>query len=892
MSDPTDDNIASINVADEMSKSFLDYSMSVIISRALPDARDGLKPSQRRLLYAMYNDLSLGPNKAHLKCARIVGDTMGKYHPHGDGAIYPTLVNMAQPWSMREILVEGQGNFGSVEGDPPAAMRYTEARLTHLGVALMNDMDKDTVDFVPNYDGTRTEPSVLPAAFPNLLINGGTGIAVGMATNIPPHNLCEVIDALCAQIENPAITIDEIATHIKGPDFPTGCTIRGYAGIRNYMRTGRGSIRARGRASIETLPSNRDQIIITEIPYNVNRATLVERIAELVNQKVLPEISAVRDESDENTRVVIDLKRDSRSQVVLNNLYKHTQLETSFSANMLAIDNRRPKLLNVKDALTCFLEHRREVIIRRTRYLLGKAEDRAEVLEAYLLAIANLDDFIKIIRSSANRDEARERIKAYKFTTEAAQALGILIRGQASVVGDSYLFTDRQVNSILELRLYQLTALERDKIKDEYDKVLEEIKDLLDILSKESRVLTIIKDELLEVKEKYGTPRKTDIVPDEGEINIEDLIANDSTIITISHRGFIKRTPAIDYRTQGRGGKGLKGMETRDAQTDEEESDFVQHLFSGTAHDYLLFFTNTGRLFVERVYVIPEMARTAKGRSIKNLLDLRENEKIASVLRLEAVLEEDGDKTWEQEGFVLFATRDGTVKKTTLTDYKNYRKGGLNAITIEEGNELIGVRLTTGEDDICLVTRDGLCVRTSESTIRSMGRTAKGVAGIRPRGEDYVVSLTIVDKSAQFLVASEKGLGKRTPFDDYPTKGRGGKGLITMKTTDRTGKVAGAIAVGEEDDVMLMTTGGKTVRIKASGISSIGRNAQGVKLITLTKGETIKDIVRVVGEELDDEDQEENAEGTAPPEAAEGEAPATEEAAPESEATDTHPEES
>ena len=433
------------------------------------------------------------------------------------------------------------------------------------------------------------------------------------------------------------------------------------------------------------------------------------------------------------------------------------------------------------------------------------------------------------------------------------------------MVGDSYLFTDRQVNSILELRLYQLTALERDKIKDEYDKVLEEIKDLLDILSKESRVLTIIKDELLEVKEKYGTPRKTDIVPDEGEINIEDLIANDSTIITISHRGFIKRTPAIDYRTQGRGGKGLKGMETRDAQTDEEESDFVQHLFSGTAHDYLLFFTNTGRLFVERVYVIPEMARTAKGRSIKNLLDLRENEKIASVLRLEAVLEEDGDKTWEQEGFVLFATRDGTVKKTTLTDYKNYRKGGLNAITIEEGNELIGVRLTTGEDDICLVTRDGLCVRTSESTIRSMGRTAKGVAGIRPRGEDYVVSLTIVDKSAQFLVASEKGLGKRTPFDDYPTKGRGGKGLITMKTTDRTGKVAGAIAVGEEDDVMLMTTGGKTVRIKASGISSIGRNAQGVKLITLTKGETIKDIVRVVGEELDDEDQEETAEGPARP---------------------------
>ena len=825
--------------------------MSVIISRALPDARDGLKPSQRRLLYTMYDDLSLGPNKAHLKCARIVGETMGKYHPHGDGAIYPTLVNMAQPWSMREILVEGQGNFGSVEGDPPAAMRYTEARLTHLGVALMNDMDKDTVDFVLNYDGTNTEPSVLPAAFPNLLVNGGTGIAVGMATNIPPHNLAETVDAVCAQIDNPEITVDELATYVKGPDFPTGCTILGFNGIRNYMRTGRGSVKVRGTATIETLPSNRDQIIITEIPYNVNRATLVERIAELVNQKVLPEISAVRDESDEKTRVVIDLKRDSRSQVVLNNLYKHTQLETTFSTNMLAIDNRRPKLLNLKDALTCFIEHRREVIVRRTRYLLGKAEDRAEILEAYLLAIGNLDDFIKIIRSSANRDEARQKIKAYSFATDAAEALGILIRSQPSIEDDQYIFTDRQVNAILELRLYQLTALERDKIKDEYDKVLEEIRDLLDILAKEHRVLAIIKGELLEVKEKHGSPRRTNIVPDEGEINIEDLIANEATIITISHRGFIKRTPAVDYRTQGRGGKGLKGMETRDASTEEEEDDFVEHLFSGTAHDYLLFFTNTGRMYVERVYVIPEMARTAKGRSIKNMLELRAGEKIAAVLRLKAVLEEEGDKTWEQDGNILFATRDGTVKKTTLMAYKNYRKGGLNAITISEDNELIGVHLTTGEDDICLVTRDGLCVRTSESTIRSTGRTAMGVAGIRPRGEDYVVSLTVVDSSAQFLVASEKGLGKRTPFDDYPTKGRGGKGLITMKTTDRTGKVAGAIAVLEDDDVMLMTSTGKTVRIPANSISSIGRNAQGVKLVTLKDGETIQDIVRVIGGEAE-----------------------------------------
>ena len=496
-----------------------------------------------------------------------------------------------------------------------------------------------------------------------------------------------------------------------------------------------------------------------------------------------------------------------------------------------------------------------------------------------LLAIANLDDFIKIIRNSANRDEAREKIKAYRFTTEAAEALGILIRSQPSIHGDEYIFTDRQVNAILELRLYQLTALERDKIKDEYDKVLEEIKDLLDILAKESRVLAIIKEELLEVKEKYGSERRTDIVPDEGEINIEDLIANEATIITISHRGFIKRTPASEYRTQGRGGKGLKGMETRDAQTEEEESDFVEHLFSGAAHDYLLFFTNTGRLYVERVYAVPEMARTAKGRSIKNLLDFREDEKIASVLRLEAVLDEDGDKTFEQDGFILFATRDGTVKKTGLSDYKNYRKGGLNAITIEEGNELIGVRLTTGDDDICLVTRDGYCVRTNESNIRSMGRTAKGVAGIRPRGEDYVVSLAVVDTSGQSLVASERGLGKRTPFDDYPTKGRGGKGVITMKTTDRTGKVAGAVVVTEDDDVMLMTSSGKTVRIKASSISSIGRNAQGVKLITLAEGENIQDIVRVVGDDSEDEEgseseSESEAKGEGPSEAPEPDASA------------------
>ncbi len=593
--DPNSDQILPINVADEMKNSFLDYSMSVIISRALPDARDGLKPSQRRLLYAMFADLNLTPNRKFLKCARIVGETMGKYHPHGDQAIYPTLVNMAQPWSMRDPLVHGQGNFGSPEGDNAAAMRYTEAKLTHLGAALMNDLDKDTVNFVQNYDETNSEPNVLPAAFPNLLVNGGTGIAVGMATNIPPHNLGEVIDGVCAVIDNPKITTEELQKIIKGPDFPTGCTILGSKGIRSYFETGRGHIKVRGTAEIVE-KGNHEQIIITQVPFYVRRDKLHERIAELTREKVLPEISAIRDESDENTRLVIDLKRDAQSQVVLNNIYKHTSLETSFSANMLAIDNRRPRLLSVRDAINCYIEHRREVILRRTRYLLQKAEDRAETLEAYLLALGNIDDFIKMIRDSKSRDEARERIKAYDFAPEAVEALGVLIRDQPSlqVKEGRYVFTDRQVNAILDLRLYQLTALEQDKIKQSYDEVLAEIKDLMDILDREERVLTIIKEELTEIKDKHATPRRTGFAADEGDMNLEDLIANEGAIVTVSHKGYIKRTPAEEYRVQARGGKGLKGMETRDAITEEEEDDFVEMLFTATTHDYLMFFTNTG----------------------------------------------------------------------------------------------------------------------------------------------------------------------------------------------------------------------------------------------------------------------------------------------------------
>lgn len=851
---PRHADIEPISVAVEMSNSFLDYSMSVIISRALPDVRDGLKPSQRRILLAM-NDLNLAPGKNYRKCAKICGDTSGNYHPHGEATIYPTLVNMAQPWTMRDTLIDGQGNFGSVEGDPPAAMRYTEARLTHLGHVLMADMEKDTVDYIANYDETQREPVVFPAAFPNLLVNGGTGIAVGMATNLAPHNLGEIVDGICATVDNPDITVEQLLTYVKGPDFPTGCTILGTRGIYDYTRTGRGSIKVRGRASISEDARGREQIIITEIPYSVNRARLVERIAELANAKILPEISAVRDESDENNRVVVDLKRDARSQVVLNNLYKHTALESTFSVNMLAIDHRRPRLLNLKDAMVCYIEHRREVVLRRTRYLLGKAEEQAEKLEAFLLALGNLDDFIRMIRDSKTRDEAREKIKGYHFEPAAAEALGILIRGQASlkIVPGKYVFTDKQVDHILELRLYQLVGLERDKVKNEYDELLEKIRDLLDILAREERVLQIIKDELLDIKERYATPRKTDFGLDEGEIAVVDLIANDSNIITISHRGYIKRTPASEFRTQARGGKGLKGMETREAVDKEDENDFVEHLFAATAHDYLMFFTDTGRLYIERVFQIPEGSRTAKGRSIKNLLNLRPEEKIASVLRIEAVGNEDKSATFVEDKFVLFATRSGKVKKTKLSDFRNFRKDGIIAIRIEEGNSLRNVVLTDGTNDISMVTNRGYAVRCNENTIRPMGRGSAGVRGIRPRPGDYLVGLTVVDDSTHFLVVSEKGLGKRTPFEDYPTKGRGGKGVITMKVTEKTGAVTAAIRVAVDDEIMLMTTTGQSVRIRAADIRITGRNASGVKLMNLKAGELIQDIARVVNDGEEDE---------------------------------------
>ena len=844
------EKVEKVNVAEEMSKSFLDYSMSVIISRALPDARDGLKPSQRRILFAM-NELGVQPNRKHLKCAKIVGETMGNYHPHGDQAIYPTLVHMAQPWAMREMLVDGQGNFGSLEGDPPASMRYTEARLQHLGAALMTDMDKGTVDFIPNYDETREEPTVFPAAFPNLLINGGTGIAVGMATNIPPHNLSECIDGICAQIDDPDITIEGLMAYVKGPDFPTGCLLQGTAGIKQYFETGRGQVRVRGRVGVAEVKGGREQIIITEIPYNVNRADLVRRIADLTNEKVLTGISDVRDESAEDTRVVIDLKRDGNPKVIINNLYKHTALESSFSVNMLAIDHGKPKLLSLKDAITSYIEHRREVVLRRTRFLLNEAEVEAEKLEGYLIALANLDDFIRIIRDSRDRDDAKAKLVALSWKRKAVEQLGILIRSEARLTADGeYKFTEKQVGHILDLRLYQLTGLERESIKGEYDALVETIKDLLDILAKEKRVLKIIKDEVREIQKKYGSERRTQIVPAEGEISIEDLIANEGCIITITHNGFIKRTAVSAYRAQRRGGKGVIGMVAREGET-EEDSDFVEQLYTATTHDYLMFFTQDGRCYVERVFEIPEGSRASKGRSIANFLELRSDEKIAATIRIQG--QKTDDETWTDKLHIVFATKSGIVKKSNLNDFRNIRKGGIIAIQIEAEDRLIDCKLTNGLNEIVLITHGGMSIRFNEEELRDQGRNTVGVWGIRPEKGDYVVGAALVDTEAMLLVAGENGLGKRTGFDEYRLQSRGGKGIITMKTNEKTGGVAGALTVRGADELMLITNKGKMVRTKVSGIRETGRNAQGVILINMRDGENLQGIAPVVS----DADEEE-----------------------------------
>jgi DNA gyrase subunit A len=810
------EKVSPVNISEQMQQAYIDYSMSVIVGRALPDARDGLKPSNRRVLYAM-RELGLLHNRSYTKCAKVVGEVLGKYHPHGDASVYDTLVRMAQDFCLRYPLIDGQGNFGSIDGDPAAAYRYTECRLEEIAEELLKDLDKDTVDFQPNFDEKEHEPVVLPAAFPQLLANGSTGIAVGMATNIPPHNLGETIDAACAIIDEPELEVEKVAKYIKGADFPTGGLICGKQGIKDYLLTGRGSIKMRGRIGVEEVKGGKERIIVSEIPYNVNKATLIENIARLVNEKKIEDISDIRDESNkEGMRIVIELKRDAIPKVVINNLYKHTQLEDTFGVIMLAIDHGRPRIMNIKQMLECYIAHRREVITRRTKFELMKAEERAHILEGFRIALDNIDAVVKIIRGADDRLDAQKKLMA-KFK-----------------------LTEIQTNAILDMRLYQLTGLERDKIEEEYLELIKLIEYLRGLLASERKLMALVKTELLAVKEKYGDPRRTEIVADEGEMNIEDLIANEACIVTISHQGYLKRTAVTAYRSQRRGGKGVIGMEQRD-------DDFIEHLFVCSTHDFLMFFTEEGRVYVEKVYELPEMGRASKGKSIANFLQLRPDEKVAALLRI---------KEFSDKDYLLMATKAGIVKKTVLSAYQNVRKGGIIGITIEKGDRLIGVRLTNGNNEVVLVTKDGMSIRFHEEDARDMGRSATGVWGIRPEKGDYVVGIEIVDPNASLLVAGDQGIGKRTPFDEYRQQSRGGKGIITIKTTEKVGSLVGALTVTDADEVMLSTSQGQTVRTGCKDIRVCGRNTQGVKLINLNEGDKLVAIARVISEQ-----QEEAAEG-------------------------------
>jgi len=811
------EKVTPVNISEQMQQAYIDYSMSVIVGRALPDARDGLKPSNRRVLYAM-REIGLLHNRSYSKCAKVVGEVLGKYHPHGDASVYDTLVRMAQDFAMRYPLIDGQGNFGSIDGDPAAAYRYTECRLKEIAEELLADLDKDTVNFQPNFDEKEREPVVLPARIPNLLINGSTGIAVGMATNIPPHNIIEIIDACCALIDNPETDVKDVAKFVKGADFPTGGLICGKQGIKDYLLTGRGSLKIRGRIGVEEVKGGKERLIISEIPYNVNKASLIERAAQLVNDKKLDGISDIRDESNKDgIRVVIELKRDAIPKVVINNLYKQTQLEDSFGVIMLAIDHGRPRIMNIKQMIECYIAHRREVITRRTKFELQKAEERAHILEGFRIALDNIDAVVKIIRNADDRDDAKKKLM------------------------DKFKLSEIQCNAILEMRLYQLTGLERDKIEEEYLAIIKSIEYLKSLLASEKKLMAVVKTELLEVKEKYGDTRRTDIVADEGEINIEDLIVNEACIVTISHQGYIKRTAVSAYRSQRRGGKGVMGMEQR-------EEDFIEHLFTCSTHDYIMFFTEEGRVYVEKVYELPEMGRAAKGKSLANFLQLRPEEKVSALIRV---------KEFTDKQYLFMATKVGIVKKTNLGEYANPRKGGVIGIKIEQGDRLIGVKLTSGNNEIVLVTKDGMSIRFHEEEARDMGRASVGNWGIRPDKGDYVIGVEIVDTNATLLVAGEHGIGKRTPFDEYRVQSRGGKGIITMKTTDKVGSVVGALSVTDTDEIMLSTSQGQTVRTSCKDIRIAGRNTQGVKLIDLNAGDKLVAIARVISE------QQENAAETA-----------------------------
>lgn len=795
-------NESGTSISEIMQSAYIDYSMSVIVSRALPDARDGLKPVQRRILYAMLRE-GLLHNRPFDKCAGVVGEVLKNYHPHGDSSVYDTLVRMAQKWVMRYPLIVPQGNFGSIDGDSAAAYRYTECKLENIAEDLLKDIDENTVNFVPNYKESITEPSVLPAALPNLLMNGSTGIAVGMTTNIPPHNLNELIDATCAIINNPHIDLDSLIEIVPGPDFPGGGFIHGKSGIESYLKTGRGIVRTRGIADVvET--NGKEEIIISAIPYNVNRATLVVRIAELITSKAIDGISDLRDESTEETRIVIELKRGAIPRVIVNQLYKMTPLESSFGVILLALDNRRPKQMNIKEMLNCYIDHRREVVYRRTEFRLNKAESRAHILEGYRIALDNLDDFVKLIRASKNREEAKNKLK------------------------EKYPVSEAQINAILELRLYQLTGLERDKIEEEYLKLMTEIEELKSILNNEQELLNVIKDELLVMKEKYGNPRRSEILNIDGDISIEDLIPNEGCMITVSHKGFIKRTTLDAYRSQKRGGKGVIG-------SGQYEDDFVEHLFTASTHDYIMCFMNSGRVYVEKVYHFPEGSRTAKGRSISNILEVQEKEKIAAMICVKGF-----DETSES---IVLATKKGVVKKTKLSDFRNFRKGGIIGINIDDNDDLIGARLTNGDDEIVLITQNAQSIRFAETQLRDQGRATRGVRGIKLKSDsDQVVAIEIVNPEATLLAAGTNGLGKRTSFDDYRQQSRGGTGIIAMKTK----KIAGVLSVVDTDEIMMFTKNGQAVRSPIKDVRISGRATSGVKLVNLSNKDTLIGISKVV----------------------------------------------
>ena len=788
-----------VDIEEEMSRDYIDYSMSVIIGRALPDVRDGLKPVHRRCLYSMYM-LDNTWNKKHLKSARIVGDVIGKYHPHGDTAVYDTIVRMAQDFSLRVPLVDGHGNFGSIDGDGAAAMRYTEVRMQKITDEMLADLEKDTVDMVPNFDETMTEPSVLPAKLPNLLLNGSSGIAVGMATNIPPHNLGELCDGITYYIDHRDCTIDDLMMFVKGPDFPTGATICGHNGINAMYKLGRGQLCVRGKADIEEWKGDRQRIIITEIPYAVNKTEMIKHMAELVKDKVIEGISDIRDESKADVRIVVELKRDAVAQIVLNNLYKHSELQTTFGAIMLAIDQGRPKVLNLKDFFCCYVNHRFEVITRRTKFELKKAEARKHILDGLLIALANLDDVVKIIRASKNRDEAKVRLV------------------------EAYGFTEPQVNAILDMRLYQLTGLEREKLEAELAALLATIAELQAILADAAKVYAIIKDDLAGIKERFASKpdaqRRTQIVADENEVSLKDLIADEPCVITLSNRGYVKRVALTEYKEQNRGGRGVKGAQIK-------EEDFLRLVFVAETHDSLMFFTNTGRLFLKDAYEIPEAPRTSFGKPLVNFLNLQPGEQVLRLLPI---------RSFEGDVDVMFATQKGTVKKTLLGDFKNVNRNGIRAINIEEGDTLVEVRLVKPGDDVVMITANGIGTRFNSSEVRRMGRAAGGVRGISLRPGDSVCSLDVVDLSKTLLIATENGYGKRTEFSAYETKHRGGMGIIAIKGADRNGRVVSAHAVRDDESIISITSDGLMVRQRVVDITVVGRGGMGVRLVRLTEG--------------------------------------------------------